>query len=165
MYAVAHASGRGVIPELQLLPSSYRDAGPLAQSIPGVLSGGSYPSRWAVPDSGLRPPHFTAQGSGPASRPESIATDFTAVADSPVKPMMALGQFRDTFIIAVDADGIAIIDQHVAHERVLFERVMERLSAGHLESQRLLEPLLVELSPEGRQALLNHAADLDRPGF
>ncbi len=43
--------------------------------------------------------------------------------------MMPLGQFRDTFIIAVDADGIAIIDQHVAHERVLFERVMERLSA------------------------------------
>ena len=42
--------------------------------------------------------------------------------------MMPLGQFRDTFIIAVDADGIAIIDQHVAHERVLFERVMERLT-------------------------------------
>ena len=79
--------------------------------------------------------------------------------------MMPLGQFRDTFIIAVDADGIAIIDQHVAHERVLFERVMERLSAGRLESQRLLEPLLVELSPEGRQALLSHAADLDRLGF
>jgi DNA mismatch repair protein MutL len=79
--------------------------------------------------------------------------------------MMALGQFRDTFIIAVDADGIAIIDQHVAHERVLFERVMERLSAGKLESQRLLEPLLVELSPEGRQALLSHSEDLDRLGF
>ena len=79
--------------------------------------------------------------------------------------MMPLGQFRDTFIIAVDADGIAIIDQHVAHERVLFERVMERLSAGRLESQRLLEPMLVELSPEGRQALLSHAGDLDRLGF
>ncbi len=53
---------------------------------------------------------------------------------------MPLGQFRDTFIIAVDADGIAIIDQHVAHERVLFERVMERLTTGRLESQRLLDP-------------------------
>src|SRR5437870_6038478 len=79
--------------------------------------------------------------------------------------MMPLGQFRDTFIIAVDSDGIAIIDQHVAHERVLFERVMERLSSGALESQRLLEPILVELSPEGRQALLSHASDLDRLGF
>ncbi len=79
--------------------------------------------------------------------------------------MMPLGQFRDTFIIAVDADGIAIIDQHVAHERVLFERVMEKLSSGRMESQRLLEPMLVELSPEGRQALLSHADDLDRLGF
>jgi len=64
-----------------------------------------------------------------------------------------------------DADGIAIIDQHVAHERVLFERVMEKLSSGRMESQRLLEPMLVELSPEGRQALLSHADDLDRLGF
>ena len=47
-----------------------------------------------------------------------------------IRPMIPLGQFRDTFIIAVDDEGIAIIDQHVAHERVLFERVMERLTAG-----------------------------------
>jgi DNA mismatch repair protein MutL len=91
--------------------------------------------------------------------------DLEAIPDLPVKPMMPLGQFRDTFIIAVDADGIAIIDQHVAHERVLFERVMERLTSGPLESQRLLEPLLIELSPESRQALLSHAKDLDRLGF
>ena len=44
--------------------------------------------------------------------------------------MIPLGQFRDTFIIAVDDEGVAIIDQHVAHERVLFERVMERLTRG-----------------------------------
>ena len=44
--------------------------------------------------------------------------------------MIPLGQFRDTFIIAVDDEGMAIIDQHVAHERVLFERVMERLTSG-----------------------------------
>jgi DNA mismatch repair protein MutL len=79
--------------------------------------------------------------------------------------MMALGQFRDTFIVAVDEEGIAIIDQHVAHERVLFERITERLTQGRLESQRLLVPLLVEMSPAGRQALVGHAADLERLGF
>ena len=63
--------------------------------------------------------------------------------------MIPLGQFRDTFIIAVDDEGVAIIDQHVAHERVLFERVMQRLTAGALESQRLLVPLLIDLSPAG----------------
>ena len=60
--------------------------------------------------------------------------------------MIPLGQFRDTFIIAIDDEGVAIIDQHVAHERVLFERVMERLTAGRLESQRLLVPLVLEVS-------------------
>jgi DNA mismatch repair protein MutL len=79
--------------------------------------------------------------------------------------MIALGQFRDTFIIAVDEEGIAIIDQHVAHERVLFERITERLTTGRIESQRLLVPMLIELSPGGRQALLAHTADLQRLGF
>jgi DNA mismatch repair protein MutL len=84
---------------------------------------------------------------------------------SMLRPMLALGQFRDTFIIAVDEEGIAIIDQHVAHERVLFERITERLTSGRLESQRLLVPILLELSPNGRQALLAHATDLERLGF
>jgi DNA mismatch repair protein MutL len=79
--------------------------------------------------------------------------------------MMALGQFRDTFIIAVDDEGIAIIDQHVAHERVLFERITERLTSGRLESQRLLVPVLVALSASGRQALTTHVANLERLGF
>jgi len=82
-----------------------------------------------------------------------------------IRPMIPLGQFRDTFIIAVDDEGIAIVDQHVAHERVLFERTMERLTAGRLQSQRLLHPLLLDLTPDGRQALVAHAADLERLGF
>jgi DNA mismatch repair protein MutL len=79
--------------------------------------------------------------------------------------MTPLGQFRDTFIIAIDDEGIAIIDQHVAHERVLFERITERLTTGALESQRLLVPMLVEMSASSRQALTSHASDLERLGF
>jgi hypothetical protein len=80
-------------------------------------------------------------------------------------PLIPLGQFRDTFILAVDEEGIAIIDQHVAHERVLFERISERLTRGRLESQRLLEPILVQLSASGRDVLKGHAGDLERLGF
>ena len=79
--------------------------------------------------------------------------------------MIPLGQFRDTFIIAVDDEGVAIIDQHVAHERVLFEQVMERLTAGRMESQRLLTPILLELSPGQRDAIRQHAASLERFGM
>ena len=80
-------------------------------------------------------------------------------------PLIPLGQFRDTFIIAVDNDGLVIIDQHVAHERILYEQVTERLTRGSLESQRLLEPLLIPLPAAARDALAGHADDLARLGF
>ena len=79
--------------------------------------------------------------------------------------MIPLGQFRDTFIIAIDDEGIAIIDQHVAHERVLFEQVMEKLTNGRLESQRLLTPILIEMSPAERQVLAQYTETLDRFGL
>jgi DNA mismatch repair protein MutL len=79
--------------------------------------------------------------------------------------MIPLGQFRDTYIIAIDDEGIAIIDQHVAHERVLFEQVMEKLTSGALESQRLLAPIVLELSPPQRHALAQNAAVLERFGL
>jgi DNA mismatch repair protein MutL len=111
-------------------------------------------------------------GGAPLPTPAGPAASVTAPAPAvdpgvgpTIRPMIALGQFRDTFILAVDDEGIAIVDQHVAHERVLFERITERLSSGRLDSQRLLVPLLLELPTEGRQALVTHAADLERLGF
>ena len=79
--------------------------------------------------------------------------------------MIALGQFRDTFIIAMDDEGLCIIDQHVAHERVLFERIMEKLSTQSLESQRLLIPVVLELPAAERAALVSKAEALARFGF
>ena len=96
-----------------------------------------------------------AAGGTPAAVPSEVGT----------APLIPLGQFRDTFIIAVDNDGVVIIDQHVAHERVLYEQVTERLTRGALESQRLLDPLLIALPPGARDALAAHADDLARLGF
>jgi DNA mismatch repair protein MutL len=58
-----------------------------------------------------------------------------------------LGQIRESFILAVNHEGLWIIDQHVAHERVLFEKVLKQRAAQKVESQRLLMPLLIELTP------------------
>ena len=79
--------------------------------------------------------------------------------------MIPLGQFRDTFIIAVDDQGLAIIDQHVAHERVLFERVMQRLTSGPLESQRLLVPMVLDVTAAACETLVARASELERLGF
>ena len=79
-----------------------------------------------------------------------------------LKPM---GQIRNSFILAVNEDGLWIIDQHVAHERVLFERVLKQRAAMRVESQRLLMPIVLELSP-AQQAVFSEISDeLARNGF
>jgi DNA mismatch repair protein MutL len=126
-----------------------------------VLSGGSFPSRWRPADTSFLTASSPAAGlQAPGERPSGPEAAMPSI-----RPMIPLGQFRDTFIIAVDDEGIAIIDQHVAHERVLFERVMQRLTAGGLESQRLLVPLLLDLEPSMHQALVSRRAELHRLGF
>jgi DNA mismatch repair protein MutL len=79
--------------------------------------------------------------------------------------MTPLGQFRNTFIIAVDDDGLAIIDQHVAHERILFEQITERLTGQPLESQRLLTPVVLDLPAADHQTLLQHRDAMSKFGF
>ena len=76
-----------------------------------------------------------------------------------------LGQIRNSFILAVNEDGLWIVDQHVAHERVLFERILKQRAAQKVESQRLLMPIVLELSP-AQQAVFSEIADeLQHNGF
>jgi DNA mismatch repair protein MutL len=164
---LADALGRGSVPELRLQPPLGAPPHWRTMQLPGAYSA-VFPSRWiSAPPSASEAtaPPSASEATAPPSASEAIAPPSASEAIPPFRPMMPLGQFRDTFIIAVDEEGIAIIDQHVAHERVLFERISERLTTGRLESQRLLEPVLVELPPSARQTILSHAADLDRLGF
>jgi DNA mismatch repair protein MutL len=95
-----------------------------------------------------------------------LADDPPAIADElALASLKPLGQVRDSFILAVNADGLWIIDQHVAHERVLFEKILRDRSHAAQEGQRLLMPLLVELTP-GQQAVFTEISDeLRRNGF
>ena len=58
-----------------------------------------------------------------------------------------LGQLKNSFIVAVSSDGLWIIDQHVAHERILFEKVLAQRAAGRVEAQQLLMPIILTLTP------------------
>jgi len=157
------ALGRGPAPELQLEAPRFSEEPTSTLPLP-TSYGSVFPSRWGTGPAEAGP-HDSPDAPAGAGFSRSDSGFGRPASESPIRPMMALGQFRDTFIIAVDEEGIAIIDQHVAHERVLFERITERLTSGRLESQRLLVPLLIELSPSGRQALVAHTADLERLGF
>jgi DNA mismatch repair protein MutL len=86
-------------------------------------------------------------------RPEQIAD---------LKP---LGQVSASFIVAVNGEGLWIVDQHVAHERVLFEQHLEARRAGKVESQRLLMPLVIELSPRQLVTYEKIAEEMSSSGF
>ncbi|HEY5028401.1 MAG TPA: DNA mismatch repair endonuclease MutL [Candidatus Angelobacter sp.] len=78
-----------------------------------------------------------------------------------------VGQVRDSFILAVNADGLWIIDQHVAHERVLFEKILRERGQNDAaqDGQRLLMPLLVELTPGQQAVFAEISEELRRNGF
>src|ERR1022692_1750064 len=110
-----------------------------------------------VKDDGCTPPI--------AEEPE-IAYD---PANNDLAPALAslkpLGQIRESFILAVNHDGLWIVDQHVAHERVLFEKILKQRAAQKVESQRLLMPLVLELTP-AQEAIFREISDeLNLNGF
>ena len=76
-----------------------------------------------------------------------------------------LGQLRDSFILAVNDEGLWIIDQHVAHERVLFEKILASRDIESVQRQRLLMPVLVDLQPWQMAVFADIAEELDRNGF
>jgi DNA mismatch repair protein MutL len=95
--------------------------------------------------------------------PEAVpANDSSLSALSDLRP---LGQIHQSFIIAAGRDGLWIIDQHVAHERILFEKVLAERAAGKVESQRLLMPLIVQLTAEQQIEYARIAEELNAIGF
>jgi DNA mismatch repair protein MutL len=104
----------------------------------------------AIPDNACAPPLEVNQ------------EEPTLAALSTVRP---LGQIRNSFILAVNEDGLWIIDQHVAHERVLFERVLKQRAVHKVESQRLLMPIVLELTPAQQAVFAEIADELGHNGF
>ena len=93
---------------------------------------------------------------------ESAGSQPTLNSLASLKP---LGQLRDSFILATNEEGLWIVDQHVAHERVLFEKILRERKVEAVQRQRLLMPVLVELLPEQMVTFAEIAEELERNGF
>ncbi|MBI2161583.1 MAG: DNA mismatch repair endonuclease MutL [Candidatus Rokubacteria bacterium] len=102
----------------------------------------------------------------PASALAEQPALFGAVA-TPERPLFGrvLGQVQDTFVVSASDDEVFFLDQHVAHERVIFERLRSELEAGEPAAQALLFPEPVDLTPAGRALLERWRAPLERLGF
>ncbi len=76
-----------------------------------------------------------------------------------------LGQIHDSFIIAAGRDGLWIIDQHVAHERILFEKVLKQRASGRVEMQQLLMPIVLQVTASQQLQYARIASELNAIGF
>ncbi|MGH7367995.1 MAG: DNA mismatch repair endonuclease MutL [Candidatus Rokuibacteriota bacterium] len=126
------------------------------------------------------PPQMTESAgamSGPPQLTERLPVDMpspdaqTTLFHEPPTPYVTasfgnvIGQLQDTFIVSATDDEVFFVDQHVAHERVLFERLLRELDAGPLASQELLFPQPVELGAGQAELVQEWAATLEGLGF
>lgn len=123
----------------------FADAPPASESVPDGAP------RLAVPDT-----HGPLFPGGVLPEPESLEA---------LKDLRPLGQIHDSFIIAAGRDGLWIIDQHVAHERILFEQVLAARGRNAVETQGLLMPLVIQLTPAQQLEYARIAEELNALGF
>jgi len=132
--------------------TGFRLSAPQPVPRPGVLPLGEDEPAFRGPTGAVFP-------SGDATRLEEFpASEFPT-------DLRPLGQVEDSFIVATNTEGLWIIDQHVAHERVLFERHQRQRREKRVEGQRLLLPVIVELKPEQQATLGEIAEELSANGF
>jgi DNA mismatch repair protein MutL len=109
------------------------------------------PTRASVPDT-----HGPLLADANLPEPESLDA---------LRDLRPLGQIHDSFIVAAGRDGLWIIDQHVAHERILFEQVLAARGRGNVETQRLLIPAVIGLSAAQQIEYARIAEELESLGF
>jgi DNA mismatch repair protein MutL len=121
------------------------------------------PGRLGFSGAGMAVGHEDAEGATLTElAEESAGSQATLNSLASLKPV---GQLRDSFILATNEEGLWIIDQHVAHERVLFEKILRERKVEAVQRQRLLMPVLVELLPEQMVTFAAIAEELERNGF
>jgi DNA mismatch repair protein MutL len=124
--------------------------------------GGSLRPTWLPgPGVGDRDAGFELLPSEPKEGPEP---EVGGRPDTPLVPGTVVQVFN-SYLVYEGSDGVVFVDQHSAHERVLYEAVMSRFAHGGLPAQRLLLPIMVELTDEELDAVENHREPLGRIGF
>jgi DNA mismatch repair protein MutL len=106
-----------------------------------------------------------ASGTNPAAETALIEAEQAAANLNHLGSLRPLGQLRESFILATGDDGLWIIDQHVAHERILFEKILKDRQVEQVMRQRLLMPMLVELKASQMVLFAGIAEELERNGF
>ncbi|MEL6258879.1 MAG: DNA mismatch repair protein MutL, partial [Pseudomonadota bacterium] len=110
------------------------------------------------------PPMFDTGSDAPA--PEARRAEETLSADAASYPLgAALAQAHATYVIAQTTDGIVIVDQHAAHERLVYEDMKRQMAEGGVKRQALLIPDIVDLAEDDATRILARAGELEELGL
>ena len=101
----------------------------------------------------------------PSDSAGATGRDALPLLGRPSVPLRVVGQIKQTYIVAEGPEGMYLVDQHAAHERVLFDRIIQRRDGQASVSQPLLAPVSVELTPSHATTLLDNLEDVTAYGF
>jgi DNA mismatch repair protein MutL len=138
----------------------------LAMRPPQTYRGASYSPRWdwraspAAPQLAEPGQASFAQGSFAEVAPSAPAAAFASERDLAAPLGAARAQLHENYIIAQTREGVVIVDQHAAHERIVYERLKLEREKGGIERQALLTPLVVDLDSDAAELLDAHADEL-----
>jgi len=143
-------------------PGSFTAVQPLAAAAAALLQ-----VEMLLPAAGWQANHCDSATSDAIAALESAAVEAEQASQTlnQLGSLKPVGQLRESFILATGEEGLWIIDQHVAHERILFEKILRERTVEKVQRQRLLMPLLVELKPWQMVAFAQIAEELERNGF
>jgi len=127
-------------------------------------SGAAAPAAWPMTLLSGPPPSPSGQAT-PEAPPTTVPTEAQPLLAARLPLLRPVGQVSNTYIIAEGPEGLYLIDQHAAHERVLYERLLVQQQEGRADVQGLLEPLPVELSPRQAASLEGNADALAAQGL
>ena len=162
--------------KLPFAPQSYNPGGwgdqqAWGEAAAALFQPPSLPPGSSLPPISLPPAGDCSPAPGSAANRDAVTQTALVEAEQAAANLNRLGslrplaQLRDSFILASGDDGLWIIDQHVAHERVLFEKILRDRQVEKVQRQRLLMPLLVELKPAQMVVFARIAEELERNGF
>lgn len=149
VFATVQRAVRATLLGLGPMPEAHRAAG--------------WGSGWAQVDGAIAPDPAWAIAHPTA--PESTSLQATALPAASLPLLRAIGQVGATYLVAEGPDGLYLIDQHAAHERVLFEKLLRQQGEAGAGSQVLLEPVTVETAASEAATLREHLDVLRRLGF
>ena len=160
VFSLTQRAVRGALVDGSPVPVYRQEPTDSGDATRGSVIIGPAPNRWGVPGRS-----FAGGSAPPAQGTSATGSEALTLLGPPAVPLKVVGQLQLTYIVAEGQEGMYLVDQHAAHERVIFDRLLARREEGKPASQSLLSPVSVELTPSHATTLQENSEAVSGYGF